>query len=135
MEEILRRQARTFDHLFDAVIVTNLAGAILDWNAAAEKMFGRGRSEMAGADSDLLRTVDADAPAMPAMLEGMRRSGRWSGEARYRRRDGSEGHCDAVVVPHGDEYGRTVAAIFILHECGPRRRTDERLKRPERARS
>ncbi|HEV8117848.1 MAG TPA: PAS domain S-box protein, partial [Thermoanaerobaculia bacterium] len=135
MEEILRRQARTFDHLFDAVIVTDLSGSVLDWNAAAEKLFGRGRTEMAATSSDVLRTVEGGAPAMPAMLEGMRRSGRWSGEARFLRRDGSEGICDAVVVPHGDEYGRTVAAIFILHEHGPRRQTDERIKRPERARS
>jgi len=132
MEEILRRQARTFDHLFDAVIVTDLSGSILDWNAAAEKAFGRSRAEMATTSPDLLRIVEGGAPAMPMMLEGMRRSGRWSGEVRFLRRDGSEGICDAVVVPHGDEYGRTVAAIFILHEQGPRRRTDERIKRPER---
>ena len=135
MEEILRRQARTFDHLFDAVVVTDLSGSILDWNAAAEKLFGRGRTEMAAESPDLLRTVEGEMPAMPVMLEGMRRSGRWSGEARFRRRDGSEGVCDAVVVPHGDEYGRTVAAIFILHDRGPRRQTDQRVNRPERARS
>jgi len=134
MEEILRRQARTFDHLFDAVVVTDLSGGILDWNAAAERMFGCEKSEMVARSSDLLRMPDGATPAMPAMLEGMRRAGRWSGEARFRRRSGGEGLCDAVVVPHGDEYGRTVAAIFILHEQGPRRRTDERVKRPERAR-
>jgi PAS domain S-box-containing protein len=133
MEEILRRQARTFDHLFDAVVVTDLSGSILDWNASAEKMFGPGKSEMAARGPDLLRMVEGGTPAMGVMLEGMRRSGRWSGEARFLRRDGSEGTCDAVVVPHGDEYGRTVAAIFILHEHGPRRQTDERVKRPERA--
>ena len=134
MEEILRRQARTFDHLFDAVVVTDLSGSILDWNAAAERMFGCAKSEMVAKSADLLRMPDGGMPAVPVMLEGMRRTGRWSGEARFRRRNGTESLCDAVVVPHGDEYGRTVAAIFILHEHGPRRQTDERIKRPERAR-
>jgi PAS domain S-box-containing protein len=132
MEEILRRHARTFDHLFDAVLVTDLKGNILDWNAAAEKLFGCGREEMISKGPDLLRLTGQESSAIPTMLEGMRRTGRWSGEAHFRGRDGADGLCDAAVVPHGDEYGRTVAAIFILRGRGPHRRTDERVELPDR---
>ena len=132
MEEILRRQARTFDHLFDAVLVTDLSGRVLDWNAAAEKMFGCGREEIVAKAPERLRMPGESMSAIPVMLEGMRRTGKWSGEVRFCRPGGGEGRCDAVVVPHGDEYGRTVAAIVILRDLTPRRRTDERVKQTER---
>lgn len=131
MEEILRRQARTFDHLFDSVLVTDLTGRVLDWNASAEKLFGCGGEELVSKSPELLR-LPGGGSAMPVMLEEMRRMGRWSGEASYRRGEGIEGRCDAVVVPHGDEYGRTVAAIFILRDRGPRRLTDEGMRQPQR---
>ena len=135
MEEILRRQARTFDHLFDSVLVTDLSGRLLDWNAAAEKMFGCGGEELAARSLDLLLRPGDGGPAMPEMLEGMRRTGRWSGSVRFRRGGSGEGRCDAVVVPHGDEYGRTMAAIFILRDQAYRRETEELARPPERERA
>ena len=43
----------------------------------------------------------------------MRREGRWSGEMRFRRKDGTEGVAETLVVSVGDEYGRPLAAIFV----------------------
>jgi len=126
MEGILRRQARTFDHIFDAIVVTDLAGRILDWNASAEKMFGCSKETMLSKPWDLLR-LSGDAAGTRSMLEGMRRTGRWSGLACFRRTDGTEGCCETVVVPHSDEYGRTVAAIFIHRDATERLRLEERL--------
>ena len=62
------------------------------------------------------------------MLEGMRKTGRWSGEMPFRRSDGSEGTCETIVVPHSDEYGRTVAAIFVHRDITERKRLEERLR-------
>jgi PAS domain S-box-containing protein len=89
MEEILRRQARTFD---------------------------------------VLHAPEEGPDCMRRILEGMRKAGRWSGETRFRRSDGVEGVCETVVVPHTDEYGRTVAAIFVHHDITERKRLEERLR-------
>src|SRR5713226_3045019 len=54
MEEILRQQARAFKHISEGVVVTDLAGRILDWNPGAERMFGYGKEAMMGKTPALL---------------------------------------------------------------------------------
>ena len=128
MEEILRRQARTFDHIFDAVVVTDLSGRIVDWNAGARKLFGYTKEAMLSKTFALLHAPEEGPDCVQGMLEGMRKAGRWSGEARFRRSDGVERVCETVVVPHMDEYGRTVAAIFIHRDITEAKRLEERLR-------
>jgi PAS domain S-box-containing protein len=133
MEEILRRQARTFDHIFDGVIVTDLAGRIVDWNAGAEKMFGHTKEAMLSKTPGLLYAAEEGPDAMQRMLGEMRKTGRWSGEVRFRRSGGVEGVCEAIVVPHSDDYGRTVAVIFVHRDITEKKRLEERLGEIRRA--
>jgi PAS domain S-box-containing protein len=128
MEEILRRQARTFDHIFDAVVVTDLSGRIMDWNAGARKLFGYTKEAMLSKTFGLLHAPEDGRDYAQRMLEGMRKAGRWSGEARFRRSDGVAKVCETVVVPHTDEYGRTVAAIFVHRDITELKRLEERIQ-------
>jgi two-component system, sensor histidine kinase and response regulator len=128
MEEILRRQARTFDHIFDGVVVTDLSGRIVDWNAGARKLFGYTREAMLSKTFDLLHASEEGPDCAQRMLEEMRKAGRWSGQKRFRRSDGVEKVCETVVVPHTDEYGRTVAAIFVHRDITELKRLEERLR-------
>jgi PAS domain S-box-containing protein len=130
MEEILRRQARTFDHIFDAVVVTDLSGRIVDWNAGASKLFGYSREAMLSKSLSLLHAPEEGPDCMRTMLEGMRKTGRWSEQKRFRRSDGVEKVCETVVVPHTDEYGRTVAAIFVHRDITELKRLEERIRQP-----
>src|SRR5262249_59826470 len=75
MEEILRRQARTFDHLFDSVLVTDLSGRLLDWNAAAEKMFGCGGGGLTARGPDPPLRPGAGGAPSPESVRGERRGG------------------------------------------------------------
>jgi PAS domain S-box-containing protein len=132
MEEILRRQARTFDHIFDGVVVTDLSGRIVDWNAGAEKLFGYSKEAMLSKTPDLLHAPEEGATQR--MLGEMRKSGSWSGETRFRRSDGVEGVCETIVVPHSDDYGRTVAVIFVHRDVTEKKRLEERLRQLEAGR-
>ena len=131
MEEILRRQARTFDHIFDGVIVTDLSGLIVDWNAGAEKLFGYSKEAMLAKTPDLLHASEEGQGATQRMLGEMRKTGSWSGEVRFRRSDGVEGVCETIVVPHGDDYGRTIAVIFVHRDVTEKKRLEERLRQLE----
>ncbi len=133
MEEILRRQARTFEHIFDGVIVTDLSSHVIDWNPGAERMFGYTKEEMLQKNPAILYRPEEAAALIQKMLEGIRKAGRWAGEVVFQRRDGSEGTCETVVVPHTDEYGRTVAAIFVHRDVTDRKRLEERLAPPRKS--
>jgi PAS domain S-box-containing protein len=113
MELTMKRQARTFDYIFDGVIVTDLDGRIVDWNLGAARMFGYSKEEAVGKTPDLLHAASGNGDRTTNMLRTMRREGRWSGEMPFVRKDGSEGVAETLVVSLGDDYGRPLAAIFV----------------------
>jgi PAS domain S-box-containing protein len=113
MEMTMKRQARTFDHIFDGVIVTDLDGRIVDWNPGAARMFGYSKDEAVGMTPAILHAPSDDGDLTSTMLRTMRQEGRWSGEMRFVRKDGSAGVADTLVVSLGDDYGRPLAAIFV----------------------
>ncbi len=124
MEEILRRHTRTFEHLFDGVIVMDLTGKVLDCNPGAEKMFGYAKAELLGRVAPIHAGAEGGKQTA-AMLAEMRREGRWSGEIAFRRKDGTAGACESVVVPLWDDFGRTVAALQIIRDVTELRRLQE----------
>ena len=113
MELTMKRQARTFDHIFDGVIVTDLDGRIVDWNPGAARMFGYSKEEAVGKTPDLLQSASGNGDRTAQMLRAMRREGRWAGEMPFVRKDGSAGVAETLVVSLGDDYGRPLAAIFV----------------------
>ena len=128
MEEILRRQARTVEYVFDGVLVTDLEGRTTDCNPGAEKMFGFSKEELLGKSLATIYPAEEGEPFSKAILEAMRRHGRWSGEVRFVQKDGREGTCDAVAVPVGDEYGRPVAAIHVHRDTTELRRLETEVE-------
>jgi PAS domain S-box-containing protein len=115
MEEILRRHTRTVEHLFDAVLVLDLTGKVLDANPGAEKMFGVTRQAMLGRIPPGLDGAEG-AKRTGQLLAEMRRQGSWSGELHYRRADATDAVAESVLVPLWDDYGRTVAALLISRD-------------------
>ncbi len=125
MEMTMKRQARTFDHIFDGVIVTDLDGRIVDWNSGAARMFGYTKEEAVGKTPALLHRKGEEGDLTAKMLKAMRQEGRWSGEMPFVRKNGSEGISDTLVVSLGDEYGRPLAAIFVNRDITELRRLRE----------
>jgi PAS domain S-box-containing protein len=119
MENVLRRDARTFEHLFDAVVVMDLTAKVLDCNPGAERLFGSAREDIVGKNLPV-EEIAPRALGPEQRLAEMRRLGRWSGEIAFRRRDGTEGLCETVVVPLWDDFGRTVGALQISRDVNGR---------------
>ena len=128
MEDTIRRHARAFDHISDAVITVDLEARIVDWNPGAEKMFGYRKEEMLGRTPDLLRSAGARMTARELLAE-MRRDGRWTGEIRFNRKDGGAGVCATVVVPLADDFGRTIAALAVCRDVTDRKHLEEYRRR------
>jgi PAS domain S-box-containing protein len=131
MEMTMKRQARTFDHIFDGVIVTDLDGRIVDWNPGAARMFGYSKEEMVGKTPSILHGAKEDGDLTANMLNEMRREGRWSGEMSFLRKDGTEGVAETLVVSLGDDYGRPLAAIFVNRDVTELKRLRESSPKSE----
>ncbi len=128
MEDTIRRHARAFDHISDGVITMDLEARIVDWNPGAERLFGYTKEEMLGQTPDLLRPEDVQTTAKE-LLGTMRREGRWTGEMRFKKRDGKAGVVDVVVVPLFDDFGRTLAALAVCRDVTDRKHLEEYRRR------
>jgi diguanylate cyclase (GGDEF)-like protein/PAS domain S-box-containing protein len=130
-EEALRRQALTFANLYDAVVITDPEGRITNFNPAAERIYGYSAGEVLG------RTVflwldPHDAPRVDAEIRrALDATGRWEGEIRFTRRDGTGGLSETTVVPLIDARGRRLGALGVSRDITARRRTEEALRSSE----
>ncbi|MEH2329901.1 PAS domain S-box protein [Nostoc sp.] len=125
----LRRQALTFENMHDGVIITDLTGSIIDWNPAAESMFGYTKAEILAKHPSILHQPEVAATLSANILSIVNQQGRWSGEIHFIRKDGSERICEATVVALQDEQGETVATVGINHDITENKRAKEALQR------
>ncbi|MBN4004278.1 PAS domain S-box protein [Nostoc sp. LPT] len=128
-EASLRRQALTFENMHDGVIITDLTGSIIDWNPAAESMFGYTKAEILAKHPSILHQPEIAATLSANILSTVNQQGRWSGEIDFIRKDGSERICEATVVALQDEQGETVATVGINHDITENKRAKEALQR------
>src|SRR6185369_3847759 len=112
-ERELRRQALIFENLHDALVITDLGDHIVDWNPAAEVMFGYCKEEALGRTSAQLLGLRPTGTVSGRMLDGMLRDGRWSGPVHFQHKDGSEGTSETVLIPLPDASGRPSAAAGV----------------------
>ncbi|MEA5624388.1 PAS domain S-box protein [Nostoc sp. UHCC 0251] len=127
-EASLRRQALTFENMHDGVIITDLIGNIIDWNSAAEIMFGYSKAEVLAKTPSILHKPEEATVLTNKILERLNQQGRWSGEIHFIRKDGSEGICETTVVSLQDEQGETVATVGINHDITENKRAKVALQ-------
>ncbi|HEU4451824.1 MAG TPA: PAS domain S-box protein, partial [Longimicrobium sp.] len=130
-EEALQRQALTFENLYDAVVISDLPGSIVDWNPAAERIYGWTRAEALGKTSALWHAPEEGAGLDQRIRDALDREGRFEGEIRFVRKDGSRGVSQTVVVPLLDARGRRVGHLGVNRDVTERKRAEEALRTSE----
>lgn len=106
----LQRHAELLDLAYDAIIVRDTDGRITFWNRGAEDVYGWTREEALGHGSyELLNTQAGES------LEKIERQvieqGRWEGELRETRKDGSEITVASRWAAQKDAEGKTIALL------------------------
>ena len=130
-EEALTRQALTFENLYDAVVISDPGGRIVDWNPAAERIYGFTREEALGKTVDLWLYPEEAEGLNARITEGLERDGRWQGEIRFIRADGGRGVAETVVVPMRDASGERVGSLGVSRDVTERKRAEEMLRTSE----
>jgi PAS domain S-box-containing protein len=116
----VRDLARPADSGWPAIVVTDPAGVVLQWNDAAEAVYGWAEAEAVGRDVALL-DIDADGNAVAAVLDATRARTPWEGQVTARHRDGSSFAAHLRTTPVTDGDGRVVAVVGLSYPVGEAR--------------
>ncbi len=122
-----RQYQHIFEHMEEAIIVTDLAGMIIDWNPAAEKMFGYAKREVLGQDTRLLMPEARSRELARHGAKVVREGDVWKGEYEFQRKDGARGISSSVMALLKDDEGRAYGTVGLARDVTQRRRLQDNL--------
>ncbi|HEX8984666.1 MAG TPA: PAS domain S-box protein, partial [Bryobacteraceae bacterium] len=131
-EEAQARLAAIVESADDAVISKNLQGAILTWNAGAERIYGYTAGEIIGRPMSLLVPPDRlheEAGILGQILQG---EGVHHLETVRLRQDGREIAVSLTTSPIRDRFGEVVGASHIARDITTRKQLDEQLQQRQK---
>lgn len=118
-----RQQAQLLDLANDVIVVTDLVGTILYWNAAAERFYGWSTEEAFGASVEDLLAPGYPEP-LDAIVAQLERIGGWEGEVEQRRKDGARIVVESRWALQRDERGTAAAVLTINRDVTERVRIE-----------
>jgi hypothetical protein len=124
--EQLRVQVHMLDSVQQAVVATNADHKVVYWNHAAEKLFGW------KAEEAINQPIDDIVPPSPdggkEIRERVRTGETWSGQLRYRRRNGTLFPAVALTWPTLDDRGGHAGTAAIVADISEMKRVQEELQ-------
>jgi PAS domain S-box-containing protein len=121
----LHRQALVFATMLDSVIMTDEHASIIDCNPATEQIYGYCRDELIGQPIKLLYAPGEQANRRLIMAV-VGADGRWQGEVQIRRKDGSLGIVELIIVAFRDPTGPT-GMVGVSRDITQRRQAQSDL--------
>jgi PAS domain S-box-containing protein len=122
------QQASLLNLTHDTIFVRDMSDIITYWNRGAEELYGWPAQEAVGKHSQQLLKAEFPKPIEEVRAE-LLRSGRWEGELRKTKADGS-----GVVVAsrwslRQDELGRPLAILETNNDISDRKRREEEIRK------
>jgi two-component system, cell cycle sensor histidine kinase and response regulator CckA len=133
-EQQIREQAALLDQAQDAIMVRDLNQNILFWNQGAEKIYGWAAEEAVGKNvKELLLKESAEhfEEAGRAVIE----HGKWQGQIRQNRRDGSEITVESRWTLVRDENDHPNLILIINTDVTEKKRMESQFLRAQRMES
>lgn len=126
---ILKQRAKAFDYLFDAVVVTDMQGVMIDWNKGSELLYGYTKEEAVGQQVSILHVPEDTEHITAEVISAVEQFGKWTGEIRMLHKDGHIGWIESMCVPIYDEDNTMIGALGINRDITDRVAEAERLNR------
>lgn len=121
-------RAKAFDYLFDAIVVTNSDGIITDWNKGSEALYGYTEEEALGQLVSMLHVPEDTDHITSEVLAAVEKVGKWTGEVRMLRKDGSIGWIESMCVPIFDDDNQMTGALGVNRDITDRVNETEHLR-------
>ena len=118
-----------FEHSIDAIFITTPDGGIQSANHAACKMFGYTEEEIKKAGRN--GVLDLTDERIPGLLKERERTGKISGELRFKRKDGSVFPADFTSTVFKFEKSRE-HTITIVRDISARKLMEDKLAESEK---
>ncbi len=125
--KILEQRAKAFDHVFDAVVVTDAEGIIIDWNIGSELLYGYTKEEAIGQPASIVHVPEDVARITIEILSEVEKFGKWNGEIKYLHKDGHIGWIESMCVPILDDNNQMSGALGINRDITTRVEETRRL--------
>ena len=128
-EEALRRLAAIVESTEDAVLAQTLEGTIVDWNPAAERIYGYRRHEVLGLPLWVLAPPEHTAE-MSVLMERIRQGERVQNfETVWVRKDGDVVDVSMTISPMRQAGGDIVGASTIATDITDQKQAQEAVRR------
>jgi PAS domain S-box-containing protein len=121
------QQASLLNLTHDTIFVRDMDDIISYWNRGAEELYGWRAEEVVGKRSHQLLQTDFPIPIQEVRAE-LLRTGRWEGELRKTRVDGSRVVVASRWSLRQDEQGRAVAILETNNDITERKRREEEIQ-------
>jgi PAS domain S-box-containing protein len=122
------QQASLLNLTHDTIFVRDMSDIITYWNRGAEELYGWSAQEALGKHSQQLLKAE-----FPISIEQVRaellRSGRWEGELRKTKADGSPVVVASRWSLRQDEIGRPLAILETNNDISDRKRREEEIRK------
>ncbi|MDA3807542.1 MAG: sensor domain-containing diguanylate cyclase [Thiomicrorhabdus sp.] len=125
--DILKQRAKAFDYLFDAVVVTDIQGTIIDWNKGSEALYGYSKKEVIGQDVSILHVPEDFNHVTAGVIASVEKMGKWSGEVRMLHKNGHIGWIESMCIPIFDDANKMIGALGINRDITERKTELARL--------
>ena len=121
-------QSRLLDAVGQAVIVTDLQGAITYWNRFAEELYGWAEPEVLGRSIVDVTPSEGFRERADDIMAELKDGKSWSGEFLVRRKNGTSFPAMVTNTPVYDAAGTLVGIIGVSMDVTERRRAEETLR-------
>jgi PAS domain S-box-containing protein len=129
-ERALKQEAELVELSHDAIIVADGRRVITGWNGGAVAMYGWKESEAAGNVIDRLLRTEPSVGAS-RIDDILSRDGRWDGELRHTRCDGTKVLIESCKVLLRDSSGAPSGFLEINRDITRRKQAEEAVRRSE----
>ena len=121
--------ALVMNRISSAVISTDSALRITQWNKAAENLYGWTEAEALGCLIDEVCCTEFGEDQQSEARASLRTKKRWQGELKQHHRDGAELWVSASVTLLEDENGNFLGGVTINHDITERKKAEDDLRR------
>ena len=116
LEEVQRRLAAAVEQAAEAIVITDVQGAILYVNPAFEKVTGYSRQEALGQNPRLLKSGKQDRAFYARMWGALLQGQVWHGRLVNQRKDGALYEEDVSIGPIRDVTGQIINYVAVQRD-------------------